>query len=54
MDLKSELGKCILDVSEQKPKDFYDKLEGIMADKLKTKLSAQVKDAEAQLFKKHK
>lgn len=54
MDIKAELAKCIVDVSETNPKDFAEKLEAIVADKMKTKLSAQVKESEKQIFKKHK
>jgi hypothetical protein len=54
MDYKDEIGKAIVDVSNDKPKDFLDKIEAVMQHKLKKEISVAVKKEEEKIFKKSK
>lgn len=48
---KSLIAKAILNASEQKPTEFKRNIEAVVAEKMKSKLSAAVKAAEQKVFK---
>lgn len=54
MDYKDEIGKGIVDISNDKPKDFMDKIEAVLKDKLKNQISSVAKREEEKIFKKIK